>query len=57
LAVQLFMQATARQGRRITTTPGPNDPAATLSTLDADDTPSQPHPLVALADDQPGHYL
>ena len=57
LAVRLLDQATARQARRITTAPQPQDPA-TLSTIDAADIPGHIDPGDPPADDQwPGQYL
>ena len=57
LAVRLLDQATASQGRRVTTATHPPDPA-TLSTIHAADMPGHIHPCDPPADDQwPGQYL
>ena len=57
LAVRLLDQATASQGRRVTTATHPPDPA-TLSTIHAADMPGHIHPCDPPADGQwPGQYL
>ena len=56
LAVQLLDEVTVRQARRITTGPGPRDPA-TLSTIDAADLPGHVLACDPPADDWPGQYL
>ena len=57
LAVQLLTQATASQAHRVTTGPGPPDPAA-LATINAADIPGHLPPQNPPAHDQPpGQYL